>query len=107
MVAHQNLVVHRDLKPGNILVTPDGEPKLLDFGIAKLLTPGEDDWEMTLAGRERLTPAYASPERVRGEPITTASDIYSFGTHCFTSSCASDHRIPFPRSVRRRQNCCG
>ncbi|MDQ6765483.1 MAG: serine/threonine protein kinase, partial [Verrucomicrobiota bacterium] len=78
--AHQNLVVHRDLKPGNILVIEEGEPKLLDFGIAKLLGPEDDAFEVTMAGRERLTPAYASPEQIRGEPITTASDIYSLGT---------------------------
>ena len=76
--AHQNLVVHRDLKPGNILVTADGAPKLLDFGIAKLLdaTPGE---RATATMRQAMTPAYASPEQVRGEPITTASDVYSLG----------------------------
>lgn len=74
--AHQNLIVHRDLKPGNILVTPDGEPKLLDFGIAKLLDATE---AITIADRQRFTPNYASPEQVRGEPITTVSDVYSLG----------------------------
>lgn len=78
--AHQNLVVHRDLKPGNILVTEDCEPKLLDFGIAKLLAPDDETFGMTLAEHQRLTPGYASPEQVRGEPITTVSDIYSLGT---------------------------
>jgi tRNA A-37 threonylcarbamoyl transferase component Bud32 len=77
--AHQNLVVHRDLKPGNILVTPDGQPKLLDFGIARLLDPENDDLEITAIDNRRLTLAYASPEQVRGEPITTASDVYTLG----------------------------
>ncbi len=77
--AHQNLVVHRDLKPGNILVTPEGVPKLLDFGIARLLDPEQGDFEATAVEHRRLTLAYASPEQVRGEPITTASDLYSLG----------------------------
>src|SRR5579872_2666677 len=74
--AHQNLVVHRDLKPGNILVTPDGTPKLLDFGIAKLLEPNSD---FTQTSFRLLTPECASPEQVRDDPITTATDIYSLG----------------------------
>ncbi|HEY0370020.1 MAG TPA: protein kinase, partial [Chthoniobacterales bacterium] len=77
--AHQNLIVHRDLKPGNILVASDGEPKLLDFGVAKLFAPGDDAWQMTIAGEERFTPGYASPEQVRGDTITTISDVYSLG----------------------------
>ena len=73
---HRNLIVHRDLKPGNILVTDDGEPKLLDFGIAKLLDLNTD---ATATGERMLTPDYASPEQVDGCPITTATDIYSLG----------------------------
>jgi len=74
--AHRNLIVHRDLKPGNILVTNTGVPKLLDFGIAKLL----DDAAPTQAtGATIMTPGYASPEQLRGEPVTTATDVYSLG----------------------------
>lgn len=79
--AHQNLVVHRDLKPDNILVTKDGTPHLLDFGIAKLLSPSAagPDSELTRQGFQSFTPQYASPEQVLGHPITTASDTYSLG----------------------------
>src|SRR5262245_2876685 len=78
--AHQNLVVHRDIKPSNILAPPDGAPKLLDFGIAKLVNPDiSDDPARTRTELRMLTPDYASPEQVRGLAITTASDIYSLG----------------------------
>ncbi len=73
--AHRNLVVHRDLKPSNILVTEEGEPKLLDFGIAKLL----DGQAKTETGYGAMTPRYASPEQISNGPITTSSDIYSLG----------------------------
>ncbi len=76
--AHGRLIVHRDLKPGNILVGVDGAPKLLDFGIAKLL--GETtERELTRTGPAPMTPEYASPEQVRGEPVSTASDVYALG----------------------------
>jgi serine/threonine protein kinase/tetratricopeptide (TPR) repeat protein len=80
--AHQNLIVHRDLKPSNILITAEGVPKLLDFGIAKLLAPTEAErpgFSMTSAGLRLMTPDYASPEQVSGLPLTTATDIYSLG----------------------------
>jgi tetratricopeptide (TPR) repeat protein len=77
--AHRNLVVHRDLKPGNILVTPDGIPKLLDFGIAKLLNRAG----ATAATVRALTPEYASPEQVLGRNIGTSTDIYSLGVLLF------------------------
>ena len=79
--AHQNLIVHRDLKPSNILVTAEGSPRLLDFGIAKLLGPMRDTEgpETTVAWLRLMTPSYASPEQARGGVITTASDVYSLG----------------------------
>ena len=87
--AHQNLVIHRDLKPGNILVSADGRVHLLDFGIAKLMNPALAAVQSppTHHDSRMMTPEYASPEQVRGEPLTTASDIYSLGVLLYELLC--------------------
>ena len=77
--AHSRLVVHRDLKPTNIFVTADGTVKLLDFGIAKILSPENDLQNQTVTSLGMMTPQYASPEQIRGEIVSTSSDIYSLG----------------------------
>ena len=92
--AHQRLVIHRDLKPSNVLVTKDGIPKLLDFGIAKILDQAAD--AETTAG-PAMTPEYASPEQIRGEAITTASDVYSLGVLLYQLLTG---RSPYPGEAR-------
>jgi eukaryotic-like serine/threonine-protein kinase len=83
--AHRKLIVHRDLKPSNILIAADGTPRLLDFGIARLLRgDGATDTSLTVTNARLMTPQYASPEQVRGDRVTTATDIYSLGVLLYT-----------------------
>ncbi len=91
--AHQRLLVHRDLKPGNLMVTRDGQPKLLDYGIAKLLE-GDATSTLTRDFGPSLTPAYAAPEQLRGEPVTTATDVHALGLLLHETLCRTH---PFRR----------
>lgn len=107
--AHAARVVHRDIKPGNILVTAEGAPKLLDFGIAKLLHDDADAQSpsraMTRTGQRLLTPAYASPEQLRGDPITPASDVWALGIilhELLTLQHPFDHGDPSPFELEQR-----
>ena len=105
---HRNLVVHRDLKPSNIFVDGDGEVKLLDFGIAKLLggrrrTPARS----TRTGQQLMTPEYAAPEQLLGEPVTTATDVYALGVLLYEllTGTAAARRSRVPTAERRRGSC--
>jgi eukaryotic-like serine/threonine-protein kinase len=95
--AHANLVVHRDLKPSNILVAADGTPRLLDFGIAKLLETDGVETGLTGTGLRLMTPEYASPEQIRGAPVTTATDVYALGVVLYELLCGQP---PYPRRGR-------
>jgi eukaryotic-like serine/threonine-protein kinase len=100
-VAHRNLVVHRDIKPSNILANAEGEPKLLDFGIAKLLAKDEDAAQLTTEAQQHLTPICASPEQAKGDPITVATDIYSLGALLYEMlSDQKPHRFSTARPTR-------
>jgi len=85
--AHGQLILHRDLKPGNVLVTEDGEAKIIDFGVSRALTPGEDAAPVTRAEQRPLTPDYASPEQLAGEAMSMASDVYSLGVMLYELAC--------------------
>jgi serine/threonine-protein kinase len=101
--AHWNLIVHRDLKPSNIHVTDDGQVKLLDFGIAKLLEPDAHLFTApnTRLGHRWMTPEYAAPEQILGEPVTTATDVYQLGVVLYQLLCG---RLPFETGDGSRQD---
>jgi serine/threonine protein kinase len=99
--AHRDLVVHRDIKPSNILANAEGEPKLLDFGIAKLLAKDEDAAQLTSEAQQHLTPICASPEQAKGDPITVATDVYSLGALLYELlSDQKPHRFSTARPTR-------
>src|SRR6185369_14829970 len=97
--AHERRVIHRDLMPTNILVTAGGEPKLLDFGIAKILD-GDDFTQMTITLAPAMTPHYASPEQAQGKRLSSASDIYSLGVLLYEMITGRSPYRPTDRSAR-------
>ncbi len=94
--AHQRLILHCDLKPNNILVNREGHPKLLDFGVGRIFLPSLGSVAQTNPGQKLITPGYASPEQVRGEPLTTATDVFSLGATLFELICG---RTPFRTAI--------
>ncbi|MBV9008964.1 MAG: protein kinase [Verrucomicrobia bacterium] len=96
--AHQHLIIHRDLKPSNLLVTKDGEPKLLDFGIGKLLEANDSSREATVSLARIMTPEYASPEQICGTSVSTATDIYSLGVLLYQLLCGE---LPYRPETKR------
>ena len=101
--AHRNLVVHRDIKPANVLINNAGEVRLLDFGVAKVLSPDRPEELSTAPTREPMTPGYASPEQRTGASVTTASDVYQLGLLLYemvTSQRAPTEHAPSPRLLR-------
>jgi serine/threonine protein kinase len=95
--AHRHLIVHRDIKPGNVMVSEQGVVKLLDFGALKLLGNGEAQSQMTVAGMRPLTLRYSSPEHLRGAPVTTAADLYSLGVLLYRLVAGRKLPVNFPK----------